>query len=111
MIDQIHWVTRDGNAFEPLRIGDRGDTVGDVIATPGGLAAPGGDHDRGHSQPDVWLSPDGRTWRPVPVPTASSSTATDVVLWNGRLVVALQRASGPGVVVLENLDELLPPEQ
>lgn len=110
MIDQAHWVTHDGKGFEPLAIGDQGDTTGDVIAVPGGFAAAGADHDRGHSQPVVWLSPDGLAWRPLSVPTASWSTVADVVLWNGRLVVALRRPSGPGAVVLENLDELLPPK-
>lgn len=108
-LDEAHWVTRDGATVDELTIGGKGDIVGPVQATADGFVAAGLDLDQGQAQPVVWLSRDGQVWDPVSVPTESWYAGASVDLWGDRVVVTLSRPSGPGAVILENLDDLLPP--
>jgi hypothetical protein len=109
------WRTADGTTFEATALGGRAESFATVRSIASGFAA-AGTRSVGHGlEAVVWLSRDGEEWQPVAVPSSRPLVSSDVLAWDGRLVVAATApfaeaghpAGDPEVWVLENAGELL----
>jgi hypothetical protein len=101
------WRTGDGEAFERVALGERGDVFAAVRPLGTGFAAAGTRTSGATQGAVVWLSRDGERWQAVPVPSDRRLEGSDVVEWDGRLVVAATSDADPEVWILENAEEVL----
>ncbi|MFI8975153.1 hypothetical protein ACIGO9_19870 [Nocardia asteroides] len=85
----------------------RGESLSDVTARPAGFIAGGRLQQAGMSAPALWVSRDGRTWKPVRVPSFGPATARIGDLGNGEIAVFLPADAGDPISVIGDVDSLI----
>lgn len=98
-------VTDDG--WERTFSAGRGDQLSEPTAVPGGFAASGIWNDDTHSQPVVWLSPDGVDWTPVAVPSLDVGVTTGVAVLGDDLLVTMPPSVGSPIVIVRDIEQVI----
>lgn len=100
-------LSSDGSEWTEVFRAERGIDFGEPVAVDGGYAASGQLVDGNLMTPVVWLSADGRDWKPVTIPSTKAGATTSVAPYGAHLIVTMSGRIGDPAVVVRDIATLI----
>lgn len=99
--------TTDGSTWDEVFRADRGITLGEPVAVPGGFAASGSLFNDSFSGPVAWLSADGTDWSPVSIPSYTAGSTRSVAPYGDDLIVTMDSRVGHPVSIIRDIKKAI----
>lgn len=100
-------LSTDGVEWTEVFRADRGISIGEPVAVPGGFAASGSWSRDEFSGPVVWLSADGVEWSAISVDSNRSGATSRVAAFGDDLLVTMPSQIGHPVSVIRDIEKVI----
>jgi hypothetical protein len=97
----------DGTAWEEVFKADRGISLGEPVAVPGGFAASGSLTNANFSGPVAWLSANGTDWSPLAIPSFGEGPTWEVAPSGDDLIVTMSARAGHPVMIIRDIERVI----
>jgi hypothetical protein len=97
----------DGAAWDEVFRAERGISLGEPVAVPGGFAASGSLTDASFSGPVAWLSADGVDWAPLAIPSYGPGATLEVAPYGDDLIVTMSPRVGHPVSIIRDIEKAI----
>lgn len=97
----------DGTGWDEVFRAERGISLGEPVAVPGGFAASGSLLNASFSGPVVWLSTDGVDWTALAIPSFAPGSTYEVAPYGDDLLVTMSSRIGHPVSIVRGIEKVV----